>query len=422
MSGKPLVVIGGGPGGMMSAWAGAEAGAEVILLEKNHRLARKMLITGKGRCNVTNNSPVGDLVKAMCGNGKFLYGAFNNFSPEDTMAWLEDSGVPLKTERGKRVFPISDKSGDIVEAMNRRLAEAGVSLWLNSPVKAILSQSNTITGVDLGHKKIEAGAVIIATGGLSYPATGSTGEGYTLAKQGGHTIKPTYPALVPLVVKEKYVQDLEGLSLRNAEIILKDKDRILAKEFGEMVFTNNGLSGPVILTISHLAGKHFLENPETPLSLAINLKPALSGEQLEQRLLRDFEDYSKRSYTNLLQGLLPRKMIPVFIKLSAIDGEKQGHQLTREDRKTIIKLLRGFPFTVTGCAPIAQAIVTAGGVNIKEIDPKTMGSKKLKGLYFAGEVMDIHGETGGFNIQAALSTGYRAGRSAADYLRGTYET
>lgn len=422
MSTKPLVVIGGGPGGMMAAWAGAAAGAEVILLEKHHRLGRKMLITGKGRCNVTNNSPVGDLVKAMCGNGKFLYGAFNNFSPEDTMAWLEETGVPLKTERGKRVFPQSDKSEDIVEAMTRRLAESGVSLCLNSPAKAILSQSGSITGVDLSYKKIEAGAAVIATGGLSYPATGSTGDGYTLAKQGGHTIKPTYPALIPLVVKENYVGELEGLSLRNAEIILKDKDKVLAREFGEMVFTDNGLSGPVILTISHLAGKHFLATPEKTLSLTINLKPALSQEQLEQRLLRDFEAYSKRTYTNLLQGLLPRKMIPVFTRLSDIDGDKQGNQLTREDRKTILRLLREFPFTVTGCGPMAQAIVTAGGVNIKEIDPKTMGSKKLKGLYFAGEVMDIHGATGGFNIQAALSTGYRAGKSAAEYLRGTYET
>ncbi|MDO4542836.1 MAG: NAD(P)/FAD-dependent oxidoreductase [Bacillota bacterium] len=422
MAPKTIVVIGGGPGGIMAAWAGANAGSEVILLEKNKRLGRKLLITGKGRCNVTNNSSVGDLVKAMVGNGKFLYGAFNDFSAADTIAWLEESGVALKTERGKRVFPLSDRSGDIVEAMERRLKEAKVSLSYNAAVTGLIIKDGAVAGVNLGKEALEAGAVIIATGGLSYPATGSTGDGYKLAQAAGHSLVPPYPALVPLLVKEKYVAELEGLSLRNAEILLKKNGKVLAKDFGEMVFTDFGLSGPVILTISHLAGKHFSEPKAKPLELTINLKPALSYEQLDQRLLRDFASHSKRSYKTLLQDLLPKKLIPVFIRLSGIDPAKEGNQLNREDRKMIIKLLREFPFTVTGCRPIAEAIVTAGGVNIKEIDPKTMASKKLKGLYFAGEVMDIHGVTGGFNIQAALSCGYRSGKEAAEYIRGKYGT
>ncbi len=418
MGDKFLAVIGGGPAGMMAAWAGASIGAKVILLEKNSRLGRKMLITGKGRCNVTNNAPVADLVKALVGNGKFLYGALSEFTAADTMSWFKESGVELKTERGKRVFPLSDKSSDIVDAMAKRLRDAGVFIKCETEVKDIIIEDNTVTALKLQDRTIAVGGVIIATGGISYPATGSTGDGYKFALKAGHTIKDTYPALVPLVVREKYISALEGLSLRNAEIILKEDNRLLGKDFGEMVFTDFGLSGPVILSLSHLAGKHFLDNPQKSLSLSINLKPALSEEQLDQRLLRDFERYPKRGYKALLQGLLPQKLIPIFIELSGIEPDKKGNQLSREDRKKILGLLRGFNFTVIGCRPISEAIVTAGGINIKEIDPKTMASKKIKGLYFAGEVMDIHGLTGGFNIQAALASGYRSGRAAAQYLRG----
>lgn len=416
MAKNTVAVIGGGPGGMMAAWAAADSGAPVILWEKNRRLGRKMLISGKGRCNVTNNCSVSELVKAMVGNGKFLYGAFSDFSPADAMNWLTQGGVELKTERGNRVFPVSDQASSIVDAMAQRLEDVGVKVELGVDVEKLSIENDSVTGVVIKGRTIPVGAVVVATGGLSYPATGCTGAGYELAAQAGHSIKPLYPALVPLVVREKYVEDLEGLSLRNAEIILKHGSKVLGREFGEMVFTDFGVSGPVILTLSHLAGKHFLSQPQEPLELKINLKPALTSEQLDQRLLRDFDTYPKRNYSTLLQGLLPKKLIPVFVTLSGIDPWKQGHQLNRADRKIILQLLREFPFTVTGCRPLSEAIVTAGGVNIKEIDPKTMASRKTRGLYFAGEVMDVHGLTGGFNIQSALASGYRCGRAAARQL------
>ncbi|MEG0874658.1 MAG: NAD(P)/FAD-dependent oxidoreductase [Clostridiales bacterium] len=416
MKTKTIIVIGGGPGGMMSAYAAAKNGHHVVLLEKNVRLGKKMLITGKGRCNVTNDAPVNELVKAMVGNGKFLYGAFSDFSSEDTMAWFTDGGVPLKVERGQRVFPVSDISGDIVGCMERQLAKVGVEVKSQTTAGKIIVQDGVAVGVKADGRIINADAVVIATGGVSYPRTGSTGDGYKLAQNVGHTIKPVFPALVPLVVKESYVGDLEGLSLRNAEISIKSNGKVLGKDFGEMVFTDVGMSGPVILTLSRICAKHFSEQPHEPLDLTINLKPALTEEQLDLRLQRDYDSYPKRNYSTLLQELLPKKMIPVFVQLSQIDPWKQGNQINKQDRKVILKLLRALPFTVVKCRPIEEAIITAGGVNVKEIDPKTMGSKKIHGLFFAGEVIDIDGVTGGFNIQAALSTGYRSGLGAANYL------
>ncbi|MEE0775936.1 MAG: aminoacetone oxidase family FAD-binding enzyme, partial [Bacillota bacterium] len=332
---KIVAVIGGGAAGMMASFAAAQEGCHVILLEKNVRLGRKMLITGKGRCNITNECTVPQLVKSMVGNGKFLYSAFSNFSAEDTMNWFQNGGVPLKTERGQRVFPESDRSSDIVSFMERKLRKAGVDVRFHAEVKEICVTDGAVSGVRTEGKVIPAAAVILATGGVSYPLTGSTGDGYKMAEALDHQINPCFPALVPLVVKEDWVQDLEGLSLRNAEVTIQRGQKILGREFGEMVFTNFGLSGPVILTLSRLCGAHFLKNPKEPLGLSINLKPALTEEQLDSRLLRDFDTYPKRNYRTLLEGLLPKKLIPVFVILSGIDPWKQGHQLNREDRKTI---------------------------------------------------------------------------------------
>ncbi len=415
---KTIVVIGGGAAGMMASYAGAEQGCHVILLEKNVRLGRKMLITGKGRCNITNECTVPQLVKSMVGNGKFLYSAFSNFSAEDTIGWFSRGGVPLKTERGQRVFPQSDRSADIVNFMERKLRRAGADVRFHAEAKELCVKNNTVTGVRLAdHKIVSADAVILATGGISYPLTGSTGDGYVMAERLGHTVNPRFPALVPLVVKEPWIKELEGLSLRNIEVSVKRREKILGKEFGEMVFTDDGLSGPVILTLSRFCSVHFLEHPEEPLALSINLKPALSEKQLDGRLLREFDIHPKRNYRTLLEELLPKKLIPVFVILSGIDPWKQGNQLNRNDRKTIRTLLQAFPFTVISCRPIEEAIITAGGVSVKEVDPKTMASKKVRGLYFAGEILDVDGITGGFNLQAALSMGYQSGISAAKFCQ-----
>lgn len=413
---KIVFVIGGGASGMMAAITAAKEGCHVFLLEKNSRLGKKMLITGKGRCNITNDVSVGSLVKAMVGNGKFLYGAFSAFSAEDTMAWFQEKGVALKTERGQRVFPQSDDAKDIVAAMERELHTANVKIEYQKEVKGLVVKEGKIIGVKTAEKAYGADAVILATGGASYPLTGSTGDGYHMAKAVGHYIEPITPALVPLVVKEKDVKDLEGLSLRNVELKIKYGEEVMGKEFGEMVFTDFGLSGPVVLTLSRLCGKHFAANPKIPLTAVFDLKPALTTEQLDLRLQRDFDTHPKRNYQTILEDLLPKKLIPIFVVRSGIDPWTKVHELNREKRKTILSLLKNFSFTITACRPMKEAIITAGGINVKEIDPKTMGSKKIDGLFFGGEVMDIDGVTGGFNLQAALSTGYRSGLSAAAYV------
>lgn len=413
------IVIGGGPAGMMAAYIISKKDIPVVLLEKNARLGKKMLIAGKGRCNVTNDSDRNAFMANMPGNGKFLYSAYRNFSAQDVINWFNTHGVPLKTERGDRVFPESDHSVDIVSCMERQLRKAGAKVEFLSEVEEIIYKEDAVSGVKVNHRMIPAAAILVATGGLSYPLTGSTGDGYRFAEAAGHHLISPFPSLVPLTVAENDVKRLEGLSLKNVAVTLKDGDHVLDHRFGEMVFTGDGLSGPVILSSSRAAALHFKKVSSIPLQLVLDLKPALTEKQLNDRLLRDFETFSKRSYIRLLEELLPRKMIPVFVERSGIDQGKAGHQLTKEDRKTILRLLKAFSFTVISCHPLKEAIVTAGGVNVKEIDPKTMMSKKKKGLFFAGEVLDVDGYTGGFNIQAALSCGYQAGMAMASYcLKG----
>lgn len=415
---KKAIVIGGGPAGMMAAYMLSQSGVEVTLLEKKKKLGQKMLIAGKGRCNVTNNSDIRTFLDHMPGNGKFLYSAYQAFPAAAVQTWFEERGVPLKVERGDRVFPESDRSQDIVSCMERQLRKAGTKVEFLSEVTEILCTGEKVIGVSVGSRMIFADAVLVATGGVSYPLTGSTGDGYEFAKSCGHTITPIVPSLVPLTVAEDYVERLEGLSLRNVRVDIHCNGKKAESRFGEMVFTADGLSGPVILTASRWVAQHFAKNGE-PLALTIDLKPALTEKQLDERLLRDFEEFSKKDFRHIAEGLLPRKLIPVFLELCAVDPYRKGHQLTKEDRKKILRLLKAFPFTVNGCHDVTEGIVTAGGVKVKEIDPKTMMSKKKQGLFFAGEVMDVDGFTGGFNIQAALCSGRQAGKAMAEYcLRG----
>lgn len=414
MKNNNIIIIGGGPAGMMAACTAAESGAPVTLMEKNGKLGKKMLISGKGRCNVTNDSNISAFLENMPGNGKFLYSAYKEFSSADTVAWFESRGVPLKTERGNRVFPVSDCSKDIVSCMEHQLRAAGVKIEFLRTVDDIYYNGDRVIGVETSGKMITAAAVLVATGGISYPLTGSIGDGYTFAENGGHSVKEPFPSLVPLTLAEEYIPELEGLSLRNVGVKLQKNGKTLDSRFGEMVFTSDGVSGPVILSASRAAALHFAESRE-PLKLILDLKPALTEKQLDDRLLRDFEEFSKREFRHIAAGLLPRKLIPVFIRLCGVGASKQGHQLTKGDRASVRGLLKEFPLTVTRCHRIEEAIVTGGGVCVKEIDPKTMMSKKKQGLFFAGEVMDIDGYTGGFNIQAALSSGHRAGKAMADY-------
>ena len=415
---KKAIVIGGGPAGMMASYMLSKSGVEVTLLEKKKKLGQKMLIAGKGRCNVTNDCDMQTFLDHMPGNGKFLYSAYKAFTSADVQAWFEENGVPLKVERGNRVFPESDRSQDIVSCMERQIRKAGTKVEFLSEVTEILCTGEKVIGVSVGSRMLFADAGLGATGGVSYPWTGSTGDGYEFAKTCGHTVTPILPSLVPLTVGEEYVQRLEGLSLRNVAVNIYRGDKRMESRFGEMVFTSDGLSGPVILTASRSVAQYFATEAE-PLRLTIDLKPALTEKQLDERLLRDFEEFSKRDFRHIAEGLLPRKLIPVFIELSGVDPFKKGHQMNKEDRKKILRLLKAFPFTVTGCHDATEGIVTAGGVKVKEIDPKTMMSKKKQGLFFAGEVMDIDGFTGGFNIQAALCSGRQAGKAMAEYcLKG----
>lgn len=416
---KNAIVIGGGPAGMMAAYLIAKNGVPVVLLEKNTKLGKKLLITGKGRCNVTNASDITAFLANMPGNGKFLYSAYRSFPAAAVIRWFEDCGVPLKTERGDRVFPASDCSAHIVSCLERQLRKAGAKVEFLSEAEEIVMAASAVKGVRVQGVLRPAAAVLVATGGCSYPLTGSTGDGYRFAASAGHSVTPLFPSLVPLTVAEADVKDLEGLSLRNVTVTLKDGANVLDRRFGELVFTGDGLSGPVILSASRAASLHFTKSPAVPLTLLLDLKPALGEKQLEDRLLRDFERFSKRSYIRILEELLPRKMIPVFADRSGIAPIKAGHQLSKEDRKKILRLLKAFPFTVTRCHQLAEAIVTGGGVSVKEVDPKTMMSKKKDGLFFAGEVLDFDGYTGGFHIQAALSCGYQAGMAMSSYcLKG----
>lgn len=405
-----LIVIGGGAAGLMAAGTAAKRGLSVTLIERNDKLARKVAITGKGRCNVTNSCPLlNDLISNVPVNGRFLYGAFSRFTTDDTIDFFEGLGVPLKIERGNRVFPVSDRALDIVDALNKFITVNGVKRKQGRVTELIIENGAVKGCVTDDGRKFFAENVLIATGGISYPATGSTGDGYTLAKQAGHTINDLKPSLVPLECHEGWCTDAQGLSLRNVEIRVEDTKtyKEVYKDFGEMLFTHFGVSGPMILS----ASSHMRNMERGRYVIHIDFKPALTYEQLDKRLQRDLLECSNKNLYNTLALMLPRKMIPVIVKLSGLNGNIKSNQVTKDMRATLVELLKDIRLTVTDFRPIDEAIVTSGGVSVSEIDPKTMKSKIIDGLYFAGEVIDVDAYTGGFNLQIAFSTGHLAGNS-----------
>ncbi len=409
MSNKRVGIIGAGPAGLMAAGCAAGRGHRVYVFEKNKRACRKLMITGKGRCNITNACPEDELIKNIPGNGRFLYSSLSRYSNHDIMAFFNDRGVKLKTERGNRVFPESDRASDICDALIHYAIENNVVIKYNSCVREILSQDGHVKGLVLDNGDFyELDAVVIATGGLSYPLTGSTGDGYKMAKMLGHTVTDLKPSLVPLETVETWVRQLSGLTLKNIGLTVYDSDgKKVFSEQGEMLFTHFGVSGPLILS----ASRHILACGFTGSELVIDMKPALSEEILDRRIQRDFEKFSRKQLSNSLHELLPKSMIPVFIQLLEIPPEKPVNQITRQERQRMVSLLKGIRLTVSRSRPIAEAIVTAGGIRVNEIDPKTMESKLIKGLYFAGEIIDVDAYTGGYNLTIALSTGYTAGSS-----------
>lgn len=409
-----VIVIGGGPAGMMAAITSAENGNKVILLEKMERLGRKLLITGKGRCNITSSLPIEEFIQNTPGNGQFLYSCFKNYTNQDIIKFLKKQGLKVKEERGNRIFPATDKSIDVLECFKNRLKELKVEIKYNTKVTDILKIENVLQ-VKTKKQIYEAEKVILATGGKSYPLTGSTGDGYKIAKRLGHTVTEIRPSLVPLESFDKKIcKDLQGLSLRNVKIELKNLEngKIIYEDFGEMIFTHFGVSGPTILSGSaHLVRykniSELLKNRK--IILKIDFKPALSEEKLDERILRDFAEFKNKQFKNSLDKLLPQKLIPIIIEKSQINPDKKVNEVTKQERKKIIKLLKEFELAISNFRPIEEAIVTSGGINIKEINPKTMESKLIPGLYFAGEIIDVDSYTGGFNLQIAYSTGYTAG-------------
>lgn len=398
---------------MAAAIAAAENGCRVALYEKNEKLGKKLYITGKGRCNVTNNCGMEQLFDSVVTNSRFLYSAFYGFTNHDMMECLEKAGCPLKTERGGRVFPVSDKASDVTAALSKRLREENVDVFYREGVKRLWLEDGAVKGIILerGNEKVAADGVIIATGGLSYPTTGSTGDGYRFAKEAEHTVTEVSPALVPFETAEDVGSELQGLALKNIEAAVLDGKKEIYREFGEMLFTHFGVSGPVLISASSYAAKRLKKKH---LTLRIDLKPALSREQLDARILRDFEEAKNKQFKNALGHLLPAKLIPVIIRHSGISPDKQVNEITREERHQLIEAVKGFTLTLTGLRGFNEAIITQGGVQVKEVNPSTMESKKIRGLYFAGEVLDLDAVTGGFNLQIAWSTGVLAGRSAAE--------
>ncbi|KLU66687.1 3-oxosteroid 1-dehydrogenase [Desulfosporosinus acididurans] len=408
-----VIVVGGGAAGMMAAGQAAKNGAKVLLLEKKERLGRKIAISGKGRCNVTNEENVSDFIRNYPGNGRFLHGILRDFDNAALRHFLARYGVETKVERGGRVFPVSDDAESVNKALTAYLTEMGVTILTGITIEDILVENDRVIGVQgTGQKRFLARSVIICTGGASYPATGSTGDGFRFARKLGHHVITPRPALVPLKTAETWVKELQGLSLRNVEASLWIGGKKKITEFGEMLFTHFGVSGPIILTLSRQAGEE-IRKGET-VQLRINLKPALSREQLDLRLQRDFQKYSNKQFKNALEDLLPQSLIPVMIQLSGINSERVVHQINREERKTLLALLQGLTLTITDTLSLETAIVTAGGIDVKEINPKTMASKRIEGLYWAGEVVDVDGITGGYNLQAAFAMGFRAGRAAGE--------
>ena len=412
-----VIIVGGGAAGMLASIIAAKNGCAVTLFEKNEKLGKKVYITGKGRCNVTNNCDPEELLQAVMSNPKFLYSAFYSFTSQDMMQLLEDAGVSLKTERGNRVFPVSDHSSDIIHGLEQLMKKYGVQIHLRSEVKNLLTENGIVTGIQLTDNKVyTADAVIVATGGLSYPTTGSTGDGYRFAVETGHTVTKCMPSLVPLTTKEAYIPLMKGLSLRNVELTIKRGKKTVYQDFGEMMFTHFGITGPLVLSASAKIGK-FLQKGEE-LSAYLDLKPALSHEQLDDRILREFSSAQNKQFKNVIGVLFPSSLTPVIIGLGPIPEDKVIHDISREERLAFGSMIKAFPFTITGLGGFSEAVITRGGVSVREIQPGTMESKKIKNLYFIGEVLDLDAVTGGYNLQIAWSTAYLA---ATDVCRNKQE-
>lgn len=403
---KHVIVIGGGAAGTMAAYMAAKNGHKVTLFEKNEKLGKKVFITGKGRCNVTNACDITDFFESIPTNSKFLYSSIYSFTNQDVIDFFVEAGCPLKVERGERVFPVSDHSSDIIAALKRKLSEACVDIKLNTTVKELIIENEKATGVILAdNKKIKADAVIVATGGISYASTGSTGDGYKWAENSEHRIVEPTPALVPLETKEDWTKALQGLSLKNVNLCFKNGKKILYEGFGEMMFTHFGITGPLVLSASS-----YLKNPKG-VEAVLDLKPALTMEQLDKRILREFDENKNKQFKNSINSLFPAKLIPIMLSLSGINPDKKVNEISKEERKFFAELIKGLPMTITGTRDFNEAIITRGGVSVKDINPSTMESKKISDLYFVGEVLDVDGLTGGFNLQIAWSTGALAGNS-----------
>ena len=415
-----VIVIGGGPAGMMAAITAAEYGNNVTIIEKNSDFGKKLLITGKGRCNITSSLYMSEFIKNTPGNGQFLYSAFQNYTNTDIIDFLKNQGLEIKEERGNRIFPVTDKSIDVLNCFKSKINELKIKKLFNTRVQKILVQNGDVLGVRTEKEIIQTDKIILATGGKSYPLTGSTGDGYLIAKNIGHKVTEIRPSLVPLVIYEKNeCKEMQGLSLRNVGIkfIDESKNKLIYEDFGEMIFTHFGISGPTILSGSaHLVRYKEIDNlmKEQKIKLQIDLKPALTEEQLDERILRDFKEFKNKQFKHALDKLLPQKMIPIVIEKAEINEEKRVNEITKEERKNLVKVLKKFELTIKDFRPVEEAIITSGGINIKEINPKTMESKLVKGLYFAGEIIDVDSYTGGFNLQIAYSTGYTAGMHVGD--------
>ncbi len=404
-----VIVIGGGAAGMMAAYAAAECGHKVVLLEQNEKLGKKLYITGKGRCNVTNACGQDKLFENIVSNPKFLYSAFYDFDNKRMMELLERAGCPLKIERGERVFPVSDHSSDVIAAFERLLGQKDVAVYLKTAVREVTVEDGVAKGVILNSgERLPCDAVVLATGGLSYPTTGATGDGYRMAKMLGHTVKECVPALVPMEIQEPWCSALQGLSLKNVMLTMYCGTKKIWQGFGEMLFTHFGVSGPLVLSASSYYAKC---KDKRQVTVTVDLKPALTAEQLDKRILRDFEQNLNKQFKNVIGGLYPAKLIPVMIELSGIDGDKKIHEITRQERGRLAGITKGLTMQVTGLRNYNEAIITQGGVTVKEVNPSTMESKLVKGLYFAGELLDLDAVTGGFNLQIAWSTGHLAGSS-----------
>ena len=409
-----LIVIGGGAAGMMAAITAAQAGAEVCLIERNEKLGRKIYITGKGRCNVTNHCSVEEVLAATARNSRFLYGALNRMTPGDVERFFTDLGVKLKVERGNRVFPESDKAADIIDALFFQLKRLNVSVVQARVAEILCDDNGAVCAVETDRGKFECKAVILATGGLSYPATGSTGDGYTMASDLGHNIVPPSASLVPLESPDDFCGRMQGLALKNVKLTVKNqKKKVLYQEQGELLFTHFGLSGPLILS----ASAHMRDFEKDRYTCWIDLKPALDEAMLDARLVREFTANANKDMTNILGALAPRMLIPVLLERAEIPGDRKAHDVTKGERRRLLELMKNFSISISGTRPISEAIITAGGIKVSEVDPKTMGSKKVPGLFFAGEILDVDAYTGGFNLQIAWATGHEAGLSAAEYLK-----